>query len=264
MKVGEVGIVGYVAGSGQPRVALDVGEDAVFFDNPDLPLTRSEMALPLKVRDHLIGVLDVQSTEAAAFTDEDVAILQTMADQVALAIENARLLEEAEERLQEVDLLLGRQGREGWARLAAEQPRWGYTYDGVEVVPRHTARVADGEAEPQLTVPLQVRGEVFGHLALALPDQSLTPDAAALAQAIANQASMALENARLYQDTQRRAARERLIGEVTARVRETLDMETVLKTAAQEVRQALGLPEVVLRLAARPVDGVGRDGGNHD
>jgi len=108
LAVGKVGIVGYVAGTGEPRVALDVGEDAVFFDNPDLPETRSEMALPLISRGRVIGVLDVQSTETAAFSEEDVTTLQTMADQLAIAIENARLYQEAvhtAERLTEVDRL---------------------------------------------------------------------------------------------------------------------------------------------------------------
>jgi len=93
LKVGEVGIVGYVAGTGEPRVAADVGKDAVFFNNPDLPETRSEMALPLKVRDRVIGVLDVQSTQIAAFTEEDVTTLQTMADQLAVAIANGQLFQ---------------------------------------------------------------------------------------------------------------------------------------------------------------------------
>jgi GAF domain-containing protein len=181
-------------------VALDVGEDAVFFDNPDLPETRSEMALPLKVRAHLIGVLDVQSREAAAFTQEDVAVLQTMADQVALAIDNARLLEQTDERLRELDALLGRYGREGWRRLALERPRWGYTYDGLEVAPRDASN--DTEAESQLTVPLRVRDEVIGRLNVILGDQPLSPDTTAVAQAVAEQASQALENARLFQEAQ--------------------------------------------------------------
>jgi len=101
LKVGEVGIVGYVAGTGEPRIALDVGADAVFFDNPDLPDTRSEMALPLVSRGRVIGVLDVQSTEPAAFTEEDVAVLRAMADQLATAIENARLFAETERSLAE-------------------------------------------------------------------------------------------------------------------------------------------------------------------
>lgn len=105
LKVGEVGIVGYVTGRGEPRIALDVGQDAVHFDNPLLPNTRSEMALPLTVRGRVIGALDVQSTEEAAFSEEDVAALQTMADQLAIAIENARLYEEERRRAEELATL---------------------------------------------------------------------------------------------------------------------------------------------------------------
>jgi len=98
LAVGEVGIVGHVAGTGEYRIALDVGEDAAHFVNPDLPDTRSEMALPLVSRGQIIGVLDVQSVREAAFTAEDVAVLQTLADQLANAIANARLFEETASR----------------------------------------------------------------------------------------------------------------------------------------------------------------------
>jgi len=98
LRVGEVGIVGYVASTGEPRIALDVGQDATHFANPDLPDTRSEMALPLKVQERVVGVLDVQSTHEAAFSEDDVAVLQTMADQLATAIANARLFEQAQRR----------------------------------------------------------------------------------------------------------------------------------------------------------------------
>ncbi|HIE37864.1 MAG TPA: GAF domain-containing protein, partial [Anaerolineae bacterium] len=87
LKVGEVGIVGYVTSTGQPRIVLDVDTDAIHFKNPLLPETRSELALPLRVGDRIIGALDVQSVQEAAFDEEDVAILQTMADQLAVAIE---------------------------------------------------------------------------------------------------------------------------------------------------------------------------------
>jgi GAF domain-containing protein len=93
LAVGKVGIVGFVTGTGRPRIALDVGADAVHFANPDLPDTRSEMALPLRAGEKIIGALDVQSAEANAFDENDVAVLETMADQVALAIQNARLLD---------------------------------------------------------------------------------------------------------------------------------------------------------------------------
>lgn len=105
LKVGEVGIVGYVTGTGHPRIALDVGTDAVYFQNPLLPETRSEMALPLKTGNIVIGALDVQSKQAAAFDDEDISILQTMADQLAVAIANARLFEATRSQLEELRVL---------------------------------------------------------------------------------------------------------------------------------------------------------------
>jgi GAF domain-containing protein/HAMP domain-containing protein len=89
LAVGGQSIVGWVTSSRQPRIALDVGADAVHFKNPDLPQTRSEMALPLIVGDRLLGALDVQSTQEAAFDEEDMATLSLMADQVAVALDNA-------------------------------------------------------------------------------------------------------------------------------------------------------------------------------
>lgn len=115
LAVGGESMIGWSVAHRQARIALDVGEDAVHFENPDLPLTRSEMALPLVSRDEVIGALTVQSVEPGAFSDEDITVLQMMADQLANAIKNARLFEEitvvfneataaqteAEERLQE-------------------------------------------------------------------------------------------------------------------------------------------------------------------
>ena len=107
LQVGQSGIVGFVSATGTPRIALDVGSDAVYFDNPDLPNTRSEMALPLRILDEIIGVLDVQSTEENAFLEEDIDILSTLTDQVAIAIQNSRtyqtmqkLLQDAQKNLQ--------------------------------------------------------------------------------------------------------------------------------------------------------------------
>ena len=102
LKVGEQGIVGYVTGTGKPRIVLDVGTDAVHFSNPLLPETRSEMALPLKLGTQIIGALDVQSKEESAFDEEDATVLQTMADQLAIAIENARLLQETQQTVHEL------------------------------------------------------------------------------------------------------------------------------------------------------------------
>ena len=210
LKVGEEGIVGYVAATGRSRIALDVGEDAVFFNNPDLPLTRSEIALPLKIRGEVIGVLDVQSTEAGAFSENDAAILQTMADQVALAIENARLVEQTQANVHELNILLGQYSREEWRRLTRERPTWGYAYDGIEVLPvsaAHKSKEPEKDEEkgatPEVTLPLQVRDATIGQLKLLPADPVWDSDMTALVQAVAEQAAQALENARLFQETQR-------------------------------------------------------------
>ncbi len=101
LQVGSNSIVGFVTANAKPRIVLDVGEDAVHLKNPLLPETRSEMALPLILRGMVIGALDVQSREVNAFSDEDIETLQIMADQLATAIENARLFEQTQRRLLE-------------------------------------------------------------------------------------------------------------------------------------------------------------------
>jgi putative methionine-R-sulfoxide reductase with GAF domain len=126
-----VGVVGFCAQSGQPRIALDVGADAVYFNNPDLPTTRSEAALPIKARGVTIGVLDVQSTEADAFSPEDLEVLTTLANQVSIALENARLLTEARAaytQMQEVYNEFTRRNGAGRSRRCNRQAsaiRWG-------------------------------------------------------------------------------------------------------------------------------------------
>ncbi len=98
LAVGGNSMIGASIANRQGRIALDVGAEAIFFENPHLPHTRSEMALPLVVSDEAIGALTVQSTEEAAFHDEDIAALQTMADQLAIAIQNSNLHRQAERR----------------------------------------------------------------------------------------------------------------------------------------------------------------------
>jgi len=94
LKVEESSMIGWCIGHGEARIALDVGEDAVRFVNPHLPLTRSEIALPLTARGSVIGAMTIQSAFPAAFSRVDITALQTMADQIANAIENARLFTE--------------------------------------------------------------------------------------------------------------------------------------------------------------------------
>jgi GAF domain-containing protein len=254
LPVGGRSIVGYAAGTGRARIALDVGQAAVFFDNPDLPDTRSEMALPLVVRERVIGVLDVQSVEAAAFSDPDVAVLQTLSDQVALAIENARLLEEAQDRLREIAGLVGERSATGWQEVVGRDLEGGraYTYDGLEVQAGATSHEASA-----FRAWLQVQDKTVGHLDLAMADRPLSREEAELVQAVTRRISQALERARLFQESQQRAAHEALVGEIRDEIRAAVSVEDALERALRQMGQALGATEVVARLgtAAELLDG---------
>jgi GAF domain-containing protein len=269
LRVGQEGIVGYVTDKGEPRVALDVGADAVFFNNPDLPDTRSEMALPLQARGEIIGALDVQSTEPAAFSEEDVTVLQTLADQVAVAISNARLLRQVEESLEAERKAYGELSHEGWRELLRAQSDIGFikSKHGIsraddlwrphmKTALRSGEIARDNQDGKALAMPIKARDHVIGVIDVHKPDgeEAWTSGEIALLETLADQLGIALESARLHQDTQRRAARERVASEITTRMRESLDIETILKTTVQEVRQALDLPEVVVRLKPQGAD----------
>jgi GAF domain-containing protein len=271
LKVGEVGIVGYVTGWGEPRVALDVGTDAVFFNNPDLPETRSEMALPLRVRGEITGALDVQSTQQAAFNEESIAVLQILADQLALAISNARLFQQAQGALEAERRAYGELSRQAWIGLLQAQPDLGERYDPQGILPadgqwRKEMELAAHKEETvvageytrrqngltvALATPIKVRDLVIGvldaHKSVNAGEASWTAEEITLIETLADQLGVALENARLYRDTQRRAIRERLTGQVTTRMRETLDVDAVLQTAVREIGEALGLHDVTVR-----------------
>ncbi|MBC7225973.1 MAG: GAF domain-containing protein [Thermoflexales bacterium] len=265
LAVGRVGIVGYVAGTGKPRIALDVGKDAVFFDNPDLPLTRSEMALPLKVGDRVIGVLDVQSEEPAAFTEEDVAVLQTMADQIAVAIENARLLEESRRALEELRALYGERVREAWGRMEGLPPA--LVYDRVAITPvevpppvpaveealRQGRVVALHELDngrAVLAAPLRLYDEVIGAIALEETDEARpwTEDEIALVQAVSEQVALALESARLYQMEQRRRFVADTLQEIARLVGSTLDLEEVTHRLLDQLERLIPFDVAVIHL----------------
>jgi len=260
LRVGQEGIVGYVASAGRSRVALDTGVDAVYFNNPDLPETRSEAALPLQVRGHILGVLDVQSVEPNAFDDEGIGVLQTMADQIAIALQNAQLFQQVEESLETQRRAYGEMSREAWERLTKEQQALGYHYVRGKVVPSKEAQALETPDLPEISIPIQLGDEIIGYIT-AHKNSDLeiwSTDEINVIENLSSQLSVALESARLYQDTQLRAAREQLTGEVTSRIRETLDIETMLKTASDEIRKALNLPEVVIRLGeptSEPIQG---------
>ena len=252
LEVGQTGIVGHVASSGEPRIALDVGDDAVFFDNPDLPLTRSEMALPMKVQERVIAVLDVQSVQPEAFNQQDLAILQTLADQVALAIENARLLSEHQKALEELESSYNRQIHLAWQKRLADRPI-AYTYAPSGVRPAQTGPLRElPEGKDSLSVPIRLRGQQIGSLQLLRNGTSgpWTPEEKDLVEEVVNQIALALENARLIDEIQQRAVQEQLVSQISQKTQSSLDLESVMKAAVQEIGRAMGASKVQIRLKA--------------
>jgi GAF domain-containing protein len=255
LRVGQEGIVGYVTSTGEPRIAMDVGKDAVFFDNPELPNTHSEMAVPLKAESRVIGALDVQSTESGAFTEEDVTMLSLLADQVSLAIENARLFDETRSALAEAEAI-GRQFiRDAWGRVPAEHKLLGYRYNVAGAVPLNEPvdvselgkrRVREVQTETNhVVVPIELRGETIGTLVVQSPStEILNQDQIDLIKAVADRVALSAENARLFEETTRRAERERLVSDITGKIRSVNDPQSMILTAVEELRKALGASRV--------------------
>jgi GAF domain-containing protein/HAMP domain-containing protein len=268
LRIGQVGIVGYVAATGEPRIALDTGLDVVYFNNPLLPNTRSELGLPLVVNDQIIGVLDVQSEEAEAFTQEDIATLQIMADQLALAIQKAQFADELQRNLQELEFAYQRFTLSSWKELAEEdEQRVGYKYDGLQILPiqkpskeslqairqKQTVIKKDsgGDANTSkttLAIPIRVREQVIGAINLEFASHELPQDTVRLVEEISNRLAMSLENARLYSETQKLAEKERLAGDISNRIGSSINVETILRTTVQELSRFAPGAEIMVSL----------------
>jgi GAF domain-containing protein/HAMP domain-containing protein len=261
LRIGETGIVGNVTGTGKARVALNTGEDAVFFNNPDLPETHSEIALPLKDGSEVIGALDVQSTEVNAFDQEDINILSALADQVSIAILNARQHEETQRALAE-SRATGRQFIEGgWQQFMKSQKIAGVRHTGIKTELLYTDKNDKESDSPHLmeqtrsikrgeniSLPIKLRGVAIGTVDVRSDDlREWDQDELDIINAIIERAAIAMENARLLQESQRQAVKEQKIGEVTSRIGASIHMRNVLQTAVEELGRALPGSEVIIQ-----------------
>jgi GAF domain-containing protein/HAMP domain-containing protein len=278
LEVGGGGIVGHVAKFGTSRIALDVGLDAVFFNNPDLPNTRSEMAIPLKVRETTIGVLDVQSDRPGAFGEDDANTLSILADQIAIAIENARLFTQTQQSLDELQALYRQNLHEGWVTFSREESMVGYqqsltggrkltkTVESDEIqqaVNRGESLVfhADGSTqESTIVIPIKLRGQIIGAMNVKAPtkDRQWSANEIGLAEAISERLSLALENARLIQESQRQVIKEQTISEVTGKISASINLKNVLQTAVEELGRSMPGSEVIIQFQDENVDEDGK------
>jgi GAF domain-containing protein len=230
--------------------------------------TRSAIALPMIARGEVFGLIVVQSRSPAAFRNEDMVSLRTVADQVATAISNARLADELQSRLQEMEMLQRYYVREAWDQFLTTEAERLYEYDqpGVAALGERPLPEIDRVlTEPRLTIldqeeasapsvlvsPISLREQVLGVLGLHRTDadEPWTDEQIALIRAVSEQMGLIIENSRLFAEARSRAARERRAREITARMRQSLDIQTVLQTAVREMGEALELRDVSIQLS---------------
>lgn len=316
LMVGGTSMVGAACAERKARIALDTGAEPVRFANPLLPDTRSEMALPLVVGGRVLGALDVQSIRPEAYTDEDIAVMQMAADQVAVAIDNARKFSSEAALLEATSPLFGVSRRlagaitteqaaqaiinavaeteadgcavarfdfspdgevetftflEGWSRtgdlhfpvgmplpgsaLMLPVPMMGQLLVVPDVLeearmPASTRQaLADRGARAVVNVPLRAGGRTIGMVVVqrATPGP-FSPVSLRLYETLVEQAAVVLERARLVEETQRRAAQEQWLSQVSDQMQRAGDLGSLLRVAAEEVNRALGGSRAYVRL----------------
>jgi GAF domain-containing protein len=262
-------MVGYVAQTGQPRISLDVSTDPGFYVNPLLPETKSEAALPLKVGARVIGVIDLQSAEAGIFDEETVYVLQIVSDQLAIAIQNSRLLDEMTRNVEEMQRMYGTYTQESWNSYQQRtfdtqsiQNVRGYQYRRLEIEPilvetsliqdaiqmgRPVTQGAERElgdpengSNKKLAVPIKVRGQTIGAIEVQFAEQPLSPEIVQMYEEVAGRLALILENARLLQEAQNMARRELQINLLSTKIRNSINLDTILQNTVRELGKAFG------------------------
>jgi len=236
LRVNGNSMVGAAISTQEARISLDVEAESTRYENPLLPYTRSEIALPLRIGGHTIGALDVQSTQDAAFGPQEIETLQGMANQVAVAFENARLFASAERNLTETQAIQRQYVLNAWRPLSN----------------RNDMEYSVGDDEKKLNdrelqVPLTLRDEIIGGINM-ISDIEWSPEQRGLVETIATQAALALENARLVEESQSSAAREHMLAEITGKLWSSTTIEGILQTAIRELGRALDASEATIEL----------------
>jgi GAF domain-containing protein len=255
---------------GHAYVSLDVAKDMVLTRNPLLPETISEIVLPLRVLSKTIGVLDIQSNRSIYFDERNIRTLGLLVDQLAAAIENARLLQRVEGTVNELNKAYRLETQKAWQTTVENRAATAYEYDGQQIrsIPnnlpiglikqleagkavaiKEKTGIQDG-INNALLVPIMVLNQVIGVIGLEQkdPNHAWTNEEIAVAEAAANRAALTLENARLIEESQRRALKERTISDATARIGTALNIENILDITALELERIIGESEVILQI----------------
>lgn len=272
IRVGEIGMIGRVAATGEPRLSLNTEADSTYLNNPLLPNTRSEMALPLRAENKVIGVLDIQNETPNAFSD-DVSIMQILADQLAAAIERTRLLQEVERSFHELETAYGQYTRQNWKNVAENtlKTRLGYRFDnirlesanevpeiGKESLETGTIVISNGHDDQEhkqnsVAIPIKLRGHPIGVITLKLKDGYPDETISTVEQA-SERLAAALESARLYEEARLRADREQSISQIATAISSSSGYEEILQTTVREIGASLPDTEVSIEILADTSD----------
>ncbi len=255
LRVGQVGIVGHAAATGEPNISPNVDEDPQHYPNPLLPETRSEAALPLRVEGRLIGVLDLQSTEIGASFVDKMETMKDVADQLSILIERVGLMEKLQASLREMEENTRQAVRSGWMQFFRNKKRQRYAFNmrasNTSSLPSNGHEMGDSGSGTTLTVPIKIRNETLGVVNLKFATGRVPPEVANLVEQAVNRMAISLDNVRLLEEIQMRAEREQIVSEIAAKVRATNEIEKILEITAQEIGRSLGASDVVVHLDTR-------------
>lgn len=267
-------LVARAARSGQVVWVDNVREASDWLPNPLLPDTYCEMAIPIVLAGQVVGVLDVQQDRIGGLDEADANMLRSLANQVAVAMNNARLFQEMQASLREIETLNQTLTHEAWQDITDKIETAGYVFAGEDVRPavspetwlpvmsdavRRRALVqgngqgSEPEGQPtSLAIPLTLRGEIIGVIGIERQEDapSWSEDELVTLKSVTEQIALALESARLADETERTAWRDRLVSDVTREVWTGADLEQVMQAAVTRLGQELNVSEVVLRLGA--------------
>ncbi len=257
LKIGGAGIVSAAASTGKPQIALDVENSRIFQQNPFLPNTRSEVALPIRLSGDIIGVLDIQSLQENAFGLDDLEVFEVLASQVGVAIQNARLYEQNVQSLKDIEDAYRRLSDNTWSKLLQQVDTKAYVYDGVSSRP--LTEIQDSQKPTTLSIPVTIRGKVIGNLRLNPldPNRTWTEDETVIANATAERAALALESARLLEDAQKRASRESFLSDMASKLSTSFQLDSILRDTVEELGQTLSGSTVSFQLinpSAPPIE----------
>lgn len=258
LEVGSRSVIGQVTARGEPVIALDTVKDAVHKVNELLPETRSELALPMRTSEGIIGALDLQSRRADAFGESDIRLFQTVADQLSIAVQNARLFEELQARLKDIEdlnrLLIG----DTWkSYIQSRRRRTGIqeSPDNALTLLQHKAlrtgqiaEMLDEDGSVHFAVPMILRGEILGAIEWQLQRTKYSENTKLLAKELANRLALAVDNARLLDESQQAASREQLLNEISSKLSQQADVSHILQIAVQELGRVLPVSQTIIRL----------------